>query len=89
MVDAHMTELTPRGAQSQKVSPSPVGNAYQRHGVPLGMHRIRPEYLDLDASDRSVSTDVLVREEPEAEEEDEENEQGEGNEEDNNDGYSE
>jgi hypothetical protein len=34
------------------------------------MRRIRPEYLDFDPSDRSVATDVLVREEPEEDEED-------------------
>src|SRR6266700_2429336 len=40
-------------------------------GVPLGMRRTRPEYLDPKTSDRWVAPDVLVREEP-AEEEDEE-----------------
>src|SRR6266516_524098 len=33
-------------------------------GVPLGMRRIPPEYLDPETSDRSVAADVLVREEP-------------------------
>jgi len=67
-----------------------VGNAYQPHGVPLDMHRIRPEYLDLDASDGSVATDVLVREEPEEDDEDrdEEEDEDEGKEEDG-EGYSE
>ena len=51
------------------------------------MWRIR-EYLDLDPSDRSVATDVLVREEPEEEEEDNgKEEDGEDNQDD--EGYSE
>ena len=46
-----------------------VGLRCQRvRGVPLGMRRIRPEYLDAHPSDRSVAADVLVREEPDEEE---------------------
>jgi len=48
-------------------------------GVPLGMRRIRPEYLDSDPSDRSVAADVLLRHEPD-EEEDEEEDEGDGKE---------
>ena len=50
-----------------------VGLRCQRvRGVPLGMRRIRPEYLDAHSSDRSVAADVLVREEPDEEDDDEE-----------------
>ncbi len=49
-----------------------VGLRCQRvRGVPLGMRRIRPEYLDAHSSDRSVAADVLVREEPDEEEDEE------------------
>ena len=49
------------------------------------MSRIRSEYLDADASDRSIPADVLVREEP-----DEEEDEGDGKEDgDDDDGYSE
>ena len=55
------------------------------------MSRIRPEYLDLDPSDRSVAADVVLRQEPD--EEDEEEDEGDGKEDDDNDdkddGYSE
>ncbi len=40
-------------------------------GVPLGMRRTRPEYLDPKTSDRWVAADVLVREEPDEEEDEE------------------
>jgi hypothetical protein len=58
------------------------------------MSRIRPEYLDLDPSDRSVAADVVLRQEPEEEEDEEEGEgEGDGKEDDDNDdkddGYSE
>jgi hypothetical protein len=46
------------------------------------MSRIRPEYLDPEASDRSVAADILVREEPDEEEEDEEDGEEDGEEED-------
>ena len=55
-------------------------------GVPLGMHRMNPEYLDPDLT---AVADVLLREEPDEEEEDEE-ENGAGEEDDDGDeGYSE
>ncbi len=58
-------------------------------GVPLGMRRIPPEYLDPETSDRSVAADVLVREEPDEEEDEEgDGEEKEGEEEDD-EGYSE
>ena len=62
-------------------------------GVPLGMSKIRPEYLDSDPPNRSVAADVLLREEPD-EEEDEEEDEGDGKEDDDDDdtaddGYSE
>src|SRR6266566_2592936 len=47
-------------------------------GVPLGMRRIPPEYLDPETSDRSVAADVLVREEPDGEEKEGEEEDDEG-----------
>jgi hypothetical protein len=55
------------------------------------MSRIRPEYLDPEASDRSVAADILVREEPAEEEEDEEDgeEEDADNKEDDDEGYSE
>jgi hypothetical protein len=55
------------------------------------MSRMRPEYLDPDPSDRSVASDVLVREEPneEEDEENDENEEDDDNEEDGDEGYSE
>ena len=60
-------------------------------GVPLGMRRIHPECLDPETSDRSVATDVLVREEPDEEDDDEERdgEEKEGEEEEDDEGYSE
>ena len=59
-------------------------------GVPLGMRRIRPEYLDSDPSDHAAGADALVREEPEEdEEEDERDKEDEDNEEDDDEGYSE
>jgi len=49
-----------------------VGLRCQRvRGVPLGMRRISPEYLDAHQSERSVAADVLVREEPDEEEDEE------------------
>ena len=51
-----------------------AATACQRQGVLLSMSRIRPKYLDPDPSDRSVTADVLVREEPE-EEDDEDNDE--------------
>ena len=54
------------------------------------MSRMRSEYPDPETSDRSVGTDVLVREEPDDEEDDdEEDERDDENEEDDDDGYSE
>jgi hypothetical protein len=60
-------------------------------GVPLGMRRIRPEYLDSDPSDRSVVANVLLRQEPDEEEEEEEDDGEEGGDDydKDNDGYSE
>ena len=47
-------------------------------GVPLSMSRIQPEFLNADPSDRSLGTNVLVRDEPD----DEEDEEDDGKEED-------
>src|SRR6266566_3731872 len=59
-------------------------------GVPLGMRRTRPEYLDPKTSDRWVAADVLVREEPDEEEDEEgDGEEKEGEEEEDDEGYSE
>ena len=62
-------------------------------GVPLGMHRMNPEYLDPDSSDRSVTADILLRQEPDEDENDEEEEdEGDNKEEDDeesDEGYSE
>ena len=40
----------------------------------MGMHRMNPEYLDPDSSDRSVTADILLRQEPDEDENDEEEE---------------
>jgi hypothetical protein len=55
------------------------------------MSRMRPEYLDPYPSDRSVASDVLVREEPseEEDEENDENDEDDNEEEDGDEGYSE
>ena len=46
-------------------------------GVPLGMHRMNSEYLDPDSSDRSVTADILLRQDPDEDEnEEEEDEDG-------------
>ena len=56
------------------------------------MSRIHSEYLDADPFDRSVTADVLVRDEPD-DEEDEEEDEGDGKEDgdddEDDDGYSE
>jgi hypothetical protein len=36
------------------------------------MHRMNPEYLDPDSSDRSVTADILLRQEPDEEEDQDE-----------------
>lgn len=60
--------------------------------VPLGMSRMPSVCPVIDPSDRSIATDVLLRQEPDAEEDDEEDE-GDGTEDDDDDdedeGYSE
>ena len=62
-------------------------------GVPLGMHRMNPEYLDPDSSDRSVTANILVLQEPDEDENDEaEEDEGDNKEEDDeesDEGYSE
>ena len=60
-------------------------------GVPLGMSRALPEYLDAAPSDRSVAADVLLRQEPDGEEEEDEDDgKDDVNDDDtNDDGYSE
>jgi hypothetical protein len=65
-------------------------------GVPLDMSRIPPECPESDPSDRSLTADVLLRQEPddeddEEDEEDEDNEEDddeEGDDEEDDDGYS-
>jgi hypothetical protein len=65
--------------------------AKRRHGVPLGMHRMNPEYLDPDSSDRSVTADILLRQEPDEDENEEKEDEDEGDDDDEetDDGYSE
>ena len=60
-------------------------------GVPLGMQAMKSEYLDPDLSDRSVSADILFREEPDEDEEEDENERDDQEEDDeeSDEGYSE
>jgi hypothetical protein len=60
------------------------------------MHRINPKYLDHDSSDRSVTADILLRQEPGEDEDEEEEDEDEGDdkeedddEEESDDGYSE
>ena len=57
----------------------------------MSMSTIRSEYLDPDPSDRSVTADLLVREEPDDEEDEEDNGDEEDDDEDkeDNEGYSE
>ena len=52
--------------------------AKRRHGVPLGMHRMNQEYLHRDSSDRSVTADILLRQEPDEDEDEEEEDEDEG-----------
>ena len=61
---------------------APVAN---RHGVPLGMSRMSPEYLAPESS----AADVLFRQEPEDEEEDDEQESEDEGKEESDEGYSE
>ena len=60
-------------------------------GLLLDMNRTHRECFDSGASDQSVATDVLLRQEPEEEEEEDEGDRKEGDEEDeeDEDGYSE
>jgi hypothetical protein len=51
------------------------------------MSRIRPQCLDADCSDRSVSADVLLRQEPDEEEDEGDRKEGDDDEEDDG-GYS-
>ena len=81
----------------QAVLTSPLHSvvAKRRRGVPLGMHRMNPEYLDPYSSDRSVTADILLRQGPDKDEdEEEEDEDGgddkeEDDDEESDDGYSE
>jgi hypothetical protein len=66
--------------------------SWTKRGVPLGMHRMNPEYLGLfrDPSDLSLPADIRMKEEPEdEEEEDEEEHDGAEEDEDGDEGYSE
>ena len=70
----------------------PVRTRSAAQGVPLGMHRMKPEYFDPEyfdpaSVDRSVTADILLKEEPD--EEDEEEEEDESNDDDTDEGYSE
>ena len=56
-------------------------------GVPLGMHRMSPEYSAVDPA--YVAGNVLLREEPDEEEDDEEEHDGGGEDDDGDEGYSE
>jgi hypothetical protein len=56
-------------------------------GVPLGMHRMSPEYSAFDPA--YVAGNVLLREEPDEEEDDEEEHDGGGEDDDGDEGYSE
>jgi len=75
------TETGRRGAETLTV-------ATRIRGVPLGMSRIRPEYLNTQPSDRSVAADVLLRQEPDEEEDDGKEEDDDDDDKDD-DGYSE
>jgi hypothetical protein len=80
--------------QAVPTSPLHSGVAKRRRGVPLGMHRMNPEYLDPDSSDRAVTADILLRQEPDEDENEEEEDEDEGDDkeeddEESDDGYSE
>jgi len=60
-----------------------------KRGVPLGMHRMNPEHLDPDPSDRSAAADILLRNEPDDEEDDEEKHDRDEENDDSDEGYSE
>jgi hypothetical protein len=58
---------------------------HESRGVPLGMRRINPEYLDPDSSDRSVTADILLRQEPDEDDQEEKEDEGDDKEEDDDD----
>ena len=61
-------------------------------GVLLGMHQMNPDYLDPDFSDRFVTADILLRQEPDEENEEEDegdNKEKEKDDEESDEGYSE
>jgi hypothetical protein len=62
--------------------------AKRRLGVALGMHRMNPECLDHEPTDRAAVANMLLREEPD-EEEDEDDGKEDDDDDDNSDGYSE
>lgn len=67
-------------------STTPFPHSECKLGVPFGMSRMRPEFLD---SDQSIAVNALFREEPDEEEEDEEKHDGDKEDNDGDEGYSE
>ena len=67
-----------------------IATSAQARGVPWSMSRIRSEFLNADPSSRSLTANVLVREEPDDEEDEEDNGDEEDDDEDkeDNEGYS-
>lgn len=85
VVPAFLTSIPGAVAYGVRQSSLPgVGEAYH-----WDMHLVNPGFLAPNPSDRSLPTDVLVREEPEDEEDEEENEDDGGEDEDGDEGYSE
>jgi hypothetical protein len=60
--------------------------AKRRRGVPSGMHRMNPECLDHEPSDRSAVANMLLRVEPDEEEDEDDSKE---DDDDDDDGYSE
>ncbi len=72
--------------------PEPARNCTRlrpRRGVPLGMHRMNPEYLAPAPSDLSLPANILLRDEPDDEEDDEEKHDRDEKDDDSDEGYSE
>lgn len=70
------------------VDPLDLWSDSKNKGVRL--HMKRPEYLDVDSSERSIGADVRARDEPDEEEDEDDNDHhDEDDEEENDDGYSE
>jgi hypothetical protein len=70
--------LVVRHREAVLTSPLHSAVAKRRRGVPLGMRRMNPECLDPDSSGRSLTADILLRQEPDEDEDEEEEDEDEG-----------